>query len=390
MEQALRFIEAIHYQTEHVIHVGIRDGHIHSISDVDEFIRSDPQIKVVLPILAPGLVDLQVNGYQGMDFNDPDLTPTLVRKVSREMLSLGVSKYFPTLITGPVERISASLKILAGVGEDPDAASMGGIHMEGPFISPEDGPRGAHPKKYCRKPDSDLVKKWQEEADGNIRIITLAPELPGTIELIKTCIDMGMVVAIGHTAASGEDIRRAVDAGATLSTHLGNGAHAVLPRHPNYIWDQLAEDKLRASMIADGFHLSDSVLKVFARNKGDRGILVSDSMCYAGMEPGCYDSPAAGRVCLTDEGKLHIEGKPGLLAGSASTLPRAVRRMTRLIGFPAAWDMGSENPARLMDPDLPHGLTVGAPADLVFLQPLKDRMEISGICKRGLPLELKI
>jgi len=390
MEQALRFVEAIHYQTAHVIHVGIRKGFIHSIIDVDEIVRGNPEIKVVLPILAPGLVDLQVNGFQGIDFNAPDLTGALVRKVSREMLSIGVSKYYPTLITGPIERISASLKILAGVGEDPDAASLGGIHLEGPFISPEEGPRGAHPEDHCLKPDPDLVKKWQEEAEGKIRIITLAPELPGSAELIKTCLDLGMVVGIGHTAASGEDIRRAVDAGATLSTHLGNGAHAVLPRHPNYIWEQLAEDGLWASMIADGFHLSDSVLKVFARNKGQKGILVSDSMCYAGMEPGCYDSPAAGRVCLTDEGKLHIEGKPELLAGSASTLPRAVRRMTRLIDFPEAWDMGSVNPARLMEPDLPFGLTVGAPADLVFLQPLKDRMEISGVSKRGLPLELKI
>lgn len=388
MEQAIRFLEGLHYQNGHVIHVGIRKGQIHSIHDVDEYVKSEPEIKAVLPVLAPGLVDLQVNGYRGVDFNDPNLTAEMIRIVSRELLLTGVVSYFPTMITGPVERISASLKILAGVMDEEDVASqlVAGIHLEGPFISPEDGPRGAHPKEHCLLPDGDLVKKWQEEALGNIRIMTLAPELPGAMELIHICRDLGMVVAIGHTAASAEDIRRAVDAGATLSTHLGNGSHAVLPRHPNYLWDQLAEDGLFASMIADGFHLSDSVLKVFSRNKGNKGILVSDSMCYAGMEPGVYDSPAAGLVYLTPEGKLHLEGKPKVLAGSASTLSRGVSRMTEIIGFPAAWDMGSVNPLNLLQPDASHGLCAGSPADLVLLQVHKGKMKITSVCKNGMAL----
>ncbi len=381
MKEPIKFIEGIHYATSHVIRVGIHEGYIHSISDVDEAIQNEPDIKAVLPVLAPGLVDLQVNGYKGVDFNAPDLTPEKIQKVSSELLSLGVITYFPTLITGPSDRVSTSLKTLA-------SSEIGGIHLEGPFISAEDGPRGAHPKKHCRLPDGDLVKKWQEEARGGIKIMTLAPELPGSLELIKICLDLGMVVALGHTAASGEDIRRAVDAGASLSTHLGNGAHAILPRHPNYIWEQLAEDGLFASMIADGFHLSPSVLKVFARTKGEKGILVSDSMVYAGMTPGNYDSPAAGRVCLTEEGKLHIQGNPGLLAGSASTLPRGVQHMAELIPFQKAWDMGSVNPSRLMNPDLGHGLRVGAPADLVLLQLLNGKMEVRSVCKRGVPLEI--
>ena len=390
MEQVIRFIEGIHYATGRVIHMGIREGRIHSIIDVDEFVHSDPEVRAVLPVLAPGLVDLQVNGYMGVDFNDPVLTADMVRKVSLELLTTGVVSYFPTLISGPAERISASLKILAGVMAGEDAASqlLGGIHLEGPFISPEDGPRGAHPKEYCRLPDSGLLKKWQEEAGGKIRIITLAPELPGALDLIKTCRELGMVVAIGHTAAPADDIRRAVDAGATLSTHLGNGAHAVLPRHPNYIWEQLAEDGLFASMIADGFHLADSVLKVFARNKGKQGILVSDSMCYAGMEPGVYDSPAAGLVYLTKEGKLHLEGKPEVLAGSASSLSRGVRRMARIIAFPDAWDMASVNPLELLQPGSVHGLHAGSPADLVLLHERKGRMEISSVCKKGMALDI--
>jgi N-acetylglucosamine-6-phosphate deacetylase len=263
MEEPIRYIEGIHYATSRVIRVGISKGHISSISDVENIVQNEPDSKAVLPVLAPGLVDLQVNGYKGVDFNAPDLTPEKIQKVSMELLSLGVITYFPTLITGPADRVSTSLKTLA-------SSEIGGIHLEGPFISAEDGPRGAHPEKQCLLPDGDLVKKWQEEARGGIRIMTLAPELPGSIELIKTCRDLGMVVALGHTAASGEDIRRAVDAGASLSTHLGNGAHAILPRHPNYIWEQLAEDGLFASMIADGFHLSPAVLKVLPVPKGRR------------------------------------------------------------------------------------------------------------------------
>lgn len=357
-------IEGRHYASGEKIRISIANGMIKKIGKIESSAQDKGSSE--LPVLAPALVDLQVNGYKGIDFNAADLSLAMVREASRELYKLGVSRYYPTLITGPQERVSASLKCLAAAMEE-EGPTPAGIHLEGPFISPEDGPRGAHPKKHCSLPDTELVKRWQEEAQGWIKILTLAPELKGSEKLIRVCRELGLIVAIGHTAASGEDIRRAVDAGATLSTHLGNGAHAVLPRHPNYIWEQLGEDRLWASMIADGFHLSDSVLKVFARTKGDKAILVSDSMCYAGMEPGVYDSPAAGRVNLTVEGKLHMEGLPGVLAGSASSLPMGLRRMAHITGFSRAWDMASVNPARLMNPDQAQGLQVGAPADLLLL-----------------------
>ncbi|MCK4748446.1 MAG: hypothetical protein KAT15_15450, partial [Bacteroidales bacterium] len=260
---------------------------------------------------------------------------------------------------------------------------IGGIHLEGPFISREDGPRGAHLKRYCLEPDISLIKRWQENAEGQIRIITLAPELPGSESFIRECVRMGIIVAIGHTAGGKEDIEMAVEAGATLSTHLGNGAHSLMPRHPNYIWDQLAEDRLYASMIADGFHLPDSVLKVFIRTKGDKAILVSDGMPQTGLGPGVYDSPATGRIRLTEEGRLHKEGNPGMLAGSASTMIENVWRISGMEGFAHAWNMGSIHPARLMNHAANHGLYVGAPADLVMLDPDLSRLKIDRVLKNG-------
>ncbi len=368
MEQAHKIIEGIHYATGRVVRLGIEYGIIHSMAEVDG--RFDSGEGARLPLVAPGLVDLQVNGYMGVDFNTSDLSVSAFREVLPVLAARGITSFYPTLVTGSPDRISAALASISGVMNQQDDLSklVGGIHLEGPFISPEDGPRGAHSINYCRRPDTELVKRWQDETGGKIRIITLAPELPGSTALIRVCRELGMLVAIGHTAATADDIQRAVDAGASLSTHLGNGAHAMLPRHPNYIWEQLAEDRLYASMIADGFHLSDSVLKVFSRTKGEKGILVSDSMCFGGMKPGEYESPATGKIHLSPEGKLHIAGNPKLLAGSASSLLEGIVHMARLTGFATAWEMGSLHPARLMNAQRPRGLKVGAPADLVLLE----------------------
>jgi N-acetylglucosamine-6-phosphate deacetylase len=222
-----------------------------------------------------------------------------------------------------------------------------------------------------------------EDSGGNLRILTLAPELEGAEDLIRECLAMGIIPAIGHTGAGKEHIRMAVDAGARLSTHLGNGAHRTLPRHPNYIWDQLAEDRLYASMIADGFHLPESVLKVFFRSKGDRAILVSDGMPQTGLEPGLYDTPAAGKIRLTEEGKLHKSGNPALLAGSASTLLKNVEKVSRMEGFSRAWDMGSIHPSHLLNRSANHGLKVGAPADLALLDPKLGKLKVLSVLKGG-------
>lgn len=390
MEKNKHMIEGIHYATGEAIRLEIENGVIVGLENSGGKKTGD-KVQDALPLIAPGLVDLQVNGYKGTDFNDARLKKEGIEAVSKALLQVGVTSYFPTLITGDIEKTSVALKTIhKAFGSKGLAASMiGGIHLEGPFISPERGPRGAHPKAHCIKPDLALVKRYQKDAGGLIRIITLAPELPGSASLIRGCLELGMVVAIGHTAASGDEIRMAVDAGATLSTHLGNGCHRVLPRHPNYIWDQLAEDRLYASMIADGFHLPDQVLKVFKRSKGDKAILVSDSMPYAGLKAGVYDSPATGKVILTDEGKLHVEGKPDTLAGSAATLLDGVRKMAGLENLAISWDMGSLLPAKLMNLPVRKGLSVGAPADFVLLENTPGSIRIRQLCKGGLFHDLK-
>jgi len=387
MEEAAGIIlEGIHYSSQKLIRLEIRDGKIYSISETGEHAPDSEKSPGQLPTIAPGLVDIQINGMKGVDFNDPELTAGQVESILPDLLQEGLTSFFPTLITGPAHRTSYLLKTFADLsrGSKLAAAMLGGIHLEGPFISKEDGPRGAHPLEYCLDPDISLVRRWQQEADGLIKIITLAPELPGSEELIRACVDLGMVVAIGHTAANTDEIRTAVDAGASLSTHLGNGCHPMLPRHPNYIWDQLASDELYVSMIADGFHLPDSVLKVYQKLKQEKAILVSDGMSFTGMDAGLYESPSTGRVCLTEDGKLHRQGNPQLLAGSAGTLIRGVKKMSSLIGLAKAWDMASVNPMRIMNQPGTDGLKAGAPADLLLLETSAERLKIKSVYKQGI------
>jgi N-acetylglucosamine-6-phosphate deacetylase len=376
-------LEGIHYATGRPVRLEISNGIIVSVEETGtDHVSWDSD---ELPVIAPGLLDLQVNGYKGVDFNAPGLTADQVEMVSAELMRRGITGYFPTLITGPPDRTSELLGIIADAVRMPGLAGqmIKGIHMEGPFISREDGPRGAHPAAYCMDPDPGLIKRWNKVSNGLVRLVTLAPELPGSEDVIMACKDEGMVVGIGHTSADSGVIRSAVKAGATLSTHLGNGAHALLPRHPNYIWDQLAEEALYASMIADNFHLPEAVLKVFIRVKKEKAILVSDSMSYSGMPPGVYDSPAAGKVRLTGEGKLHREGEPGTLAGSASVLMDGIRRITALEGFPCAWNMASVHPNRLLCEKAEAGIEKGAPADLVLLYGSESDPEISRVCIGG-------
>jgi N-acetylglucosamine-6-phosphate deacetylase len=334
----------------------------------------------------------------GIDFNDATLSAEQLESAASSLLKTGVTRFFPTLFTGSLKKTSVILKTIALAFDQKLLAArmIGGVHLEGPFISTVDGPRGAHQKRYCREPDVELLKKWQELSGGHIRILTVAPELPGCIELIRECVRMGIIAGIGHTAADGDTIRAAVDNGARLSTHLGNGSHNMLPRHPNYIWDQLAEDRLFTSMIADGFHLPEAVLKVFVQCKQERAILVSDGMPLTGMEPGIYRLPAAGKVRLTSAGKLHLEADSDVLAGSASTLLAGIRHMMHLADFTFAWNMASLHPARLVNRSLGYGLNVGSHADLVLLDrrvllpdPLVNDLKIRSVYKHGILYDME-
>ncbi|HEX4592092.1 MAG TPA: N-acetylglucosamine-6-phosphate deacetylase, partial [Gemmataceae bacterium] len=241
--------------------------------------------------IAPSFFDIQVNGCLGISFNSDRLTTDEVRRVADNCRSHGTGGFCPTLVTATNEALSHGFATLARLC-DTDAnlsRRMPAFHLEGPYISPEDGPKGAHPKAHIRPPDWDEFSRWQDAAGGRIRIVTLAPELPGALSFIERIAATGVVVSIGHAAATPEQIRAAVAAGARLSTHLGNGSHTVLPRHPNYIWEQLAADELWASVIADGQHLPPSVLKAILRVKSPaRTVLISDAGSLAGLPPGRY------------------------------------------------------------------------------------------------------
>ncbi len=320
--------------------------------------------------LAPGFIDLQINGYDGVDFNDAETSPAQIAFAFRQLWRTGTTALLPTVITGSHAHIAQCFaNLLRATDEFPEVArGMLGLHLEGPFISTEDGPRGAHPREYARPPDWDEFERWQDAARGQIRLITLAPEWPQANAFIERAIAAGVIVAIGHTAATPAQIRDAVKAGARLSTHLGNGSHAQLDRHPNYIWEQLAADELRASFIVDGQHLPPAVVKCFLRCKGvARSILVTDAIAAAGQPPGRYRLGSV-EVEVTPARRVCLPGTP-YLAGSVLEMHEAVANTVRYSDatLAEALQMASANPAALLGVHDEHGLIeVGRPANLLL------------------------
>ena len=302
--------------------------------------------------IAPALIDIQVNGFAGFDLNVATVTQEDVCAMVRALWRVGTGFLCPTVVTGSFEGICNSFRAIVEACKTDAlvAHSVLGIHLEGPYISAEDGPRGAHPLEHVKDPDWDEFQRWQDIAEGKISIVTLAPEKKGAIRFIEKLVANEIVVALGHTNASAGEIRAAVDAGAKLSTHLGNGAHALIRRHPNYIWEQLAADELWASLIVDGHHLPPSVAKSMMRAKTlDRCILVSDAVALAGMKPGIYQF-AGKSVELTAERCVRLVGTE-YLAGSAIELARGIENSVRFAGISLeeAVSLATVQPMRLLD-----------------------------------------
>ena len=315
--------------------------------------------------LSLGLFDLQLNGFGGYDLNarpDPQTVRDLVLAVHRS----GVSRFAPTLITASHDATIDALKAIAQARDsDPLIKhAMPFVHLEGPHIAPEDGPRGAHPAEHVRPPSLDEFDAWQAASGNLIGLATMSPHWPETEAYVRGLRTRGVRVALGHTNATPDQISAAVAAGAMLSTHLGNGIAATLPRHPNPIWSQLAEDRLWASFIADGHHLPPETFKAMLRAKGlERSILVSDAAALAGCTPGIYDAPIGGKVELKANGRLEVVGT-SFLAGAAVSLKFGIAMARRMAGLTLAeaLRLATINPRLLFD--LP-ALTVGAPADLL-------------------------
>lgn len=353
-----------HYETGRPVELVIADGKIVSVDEL-----SDAGASESLAWLAPGFLDVQINGFGGQEFSSPDLTAEKVAEIARRQAAFGVTQFCPTVTTAGRETIEHGLATIAEAcrhWQDVDHA-VAGIHLEGPYIASEDGPRGAHPLEHCRPPDWDEFERFAKAAEGRIAILTLSPEYAGTAEFIRRVVTLGIVVAIGHTCADSSQIRAAVDAGATLSTHLGNGAHRVLRRHPNYLWDQMAEDRLMASLIVDGHHLPPEVVKCMVRAKTpERCILVSDLSGLAGLPPGRYSTQLC-ELEILDDGRLVIAGQEQLLAGASRPIGAGVAGVMRFAGvdLATAVHMASHHPARLLGRQ-PITLKPGSGADLVL------------------------
>lgn len=337
-----------------------------TIQSVEPIDASADQIPTDQIYVAPGWIDLQVNGFGGVDYNSPAATLDEIAGSIEKMYATGTTRFFPTVITGSPQGMKAAVSNLARAKARLPA--LEGIHLEGPYICPDDGPRGAHPREWVRQPDWDEFRRLQDAAEGHIRLVTLSPEWPDSARFIERLVGQGLVVvSIGHTKASSEEIAAAVDAGASLSTHLGNAAHAMLPKFPNYLWDQLAEDRLAASFIVDGFHLPPAFLQVALKAKGlERSLLVTDAVAPAGCSPGKYQ---LGEVAV----ELHPDQSVRLaggarLAGSALKMGQAIANLMKIAGVSLrdAVTLATRNPARVgRIAGRQQGLTAGERADLV-------------------------
>lgn len=349
-----------------MVQVHINEGIIDQVIPIADNDLAD----VAVPWISAGWIDLQVNGFGGYDFNGDATYSEDVIGVTNQLHKKGVTAYLPTVITGSFQRIEQALAMIAQTchSNETVAKSVLGIHLEGPYLAEQDGPRGAHDLQYICDPDEQQFLRWQEAANGNIRMVTLAPEKQGAAAFIANLVEQGIIVSLGHTQASSEQIERAVLSGATVSTHIGNGAHPILPRHPNYIWEQLAEDRLWGCFIADGHHLSPNTLKAMLRCKRDKAILVSDAVKFAGMPPGEYASVIGGDVILHENGRLSTKNNPAILAGSAHSIPNGIENAMKYadISLADAIDMVTRRPAMAMGLQSHGRLEAGSPGNITL------------------------
>jgi N-acetylglucosamine-6-phosphate deacetylase len=373
-----------HCDTGETITVTLADGTIQSV------VPGETQTELGGPDvwLAPGFFDLQLNGYGGADFNRggchapagasgerPQELPVeeviaSLQPIFAAAARAGTALLCPTIVTNSPAAMEANLRALARALEADRslARRVPAVHVEGPYLSSEEGPRGAHPQEHVRDPDWNEFQRLQEAAGGRIRLLTLAPEREGALPFIEQLAGAGVVPALGHTGAEPETIRDAVQAGAQLSTHLGNGAHALLRRHPNYIWEQLACDALFATIIADGHHLPPAVVKCMARAKGpERLALVSDAISLGGLPAGEYSN---GRHAVLPSGKIVLTGTP-YLVGAGHLLDHGVANAQRFAGLSLADAVAAATavPARILGVETRKGrLAPGYDADLTLFR----------------------
>ncbi len=327
--------------------ITIKDGKIFQFTRLEKLPEGAPKVYI-----APGFIDNQVNGFAGTTFalGGGELTMEGVEKATRELWKYGVTTYLPTLTTNSRELLLKHLAVLEKARTNPGLyGSIVGYHLEGPYISPVDGYRGAHPKEYVRLPDWNEFLQFDEAANHHIVQVTVAPEMQGALDFISQCSRNGIIVALGHHNAPAETVTKAIDRGAHIATHLGNGAALTVNRHRNPFWSQLADDRLDISIICDGFHLPPELIRAFYKTKGnEKTILTSDVTSYGSLPVGKYISGDGDSIEITPEGKLWNINQNGLY-GSASPLINGVGNIMKFTGcsLADAVQMASTNPANL-------------------------------------------
>jgi len=301
----------------------------------------------------PGLVDLQVNGFKGVDFSGGGLTDKNFTETCRNILAAGTTAFLPTIITSPINIYRRNLPLIAEVmGQGEFRGRLLGIHLEGPFISAQEGARGAHKGEWTKKPDISFLEQLVEWAKGKVKMITIAAELEGAEELTQWAVEKQITVSLGHQMATEQDLERLARVGAKALTHLGNGVPAELPRHANPIWAGLANDALAAMIITDGHHLPVSLIKTIIRTKGtDKCIVVSDASPLTGMKPGHYET-LGNKAVLEESGRLY-HPDTGYLVGSSATMLQCMNYLAslRLVNSEELLTMGFDNPLKLIGID---------------------------------------
>jgi N-acetylglucosamine-6-phosphate deacetylase len=344
----MTIITARRVDTLQPVRIALRDARILSVVPVE----LSPEECRALPIVGPGLCDIQVNGFKGIWFSSETLTTDEVETVIHWYLERGITKCLPTLITNSAKAIEHGLAIIRAARDRSPLLRrvIAGCHVEGPWISAVDGPRGAHPLEHIRPADYSEFSRWQQVSGNLVRIVTLAPEVPNAMNVIRQIVKSGVTVSLGHTAATPTEITSAIDAGATLGTHLGNGCAGLVPRHHNVFWPQLADDRLTCSVIADGWHVPAEMLNCIVRCKTlDRMILTSDVSGFGGCAVGRYRSGGV-EVDVLDDGRIVVAGQTQFLAGAGVTTGDCVAQFMSLcnVSLHAAWKLASTQPAALI------------------------------------------
>ncbi|WP_182866152.1 N-acetylglucosamine-6-phosphate deacetylase [Stieleria mannarensis] len=300
-----------------------------------------------------GSVDLQVNGYYGVDFNSDDLTDEAILTACRQLRDDGVESFLPTIITDQIDSMVGRISRIAEAAETHAeiAEIVAGIHVEGPFISPEPGFVGAHPVDCVREATVDRAKQLVDAGRGRVRLVTLAPEMPGTVEVTRWLCDQSIVVAAGHSDASIAQLRQAIDAGLSMFTHLGNGCPGQMHRHDNIVQRVLSlSDQLVISLIADGHHVPWFALANYCKCIPEENIvIVTDAIAAAGLGPGFYR--LAGQMVEVDQHLAAWAEGHGHFAGCATTMPQMAEMLGRHLGIdPDRIDRWTRtNPRRVLD-----------------------------------------